>query len=263
MMDKEQILASGLLEQYVLGLTTPEENLEVEAYAEAYPEIKAEIENMQKAVEQYALQYSIPPAQNLKQDIMSEIDELSDKLSPKQVPANARPASTWLLSALAACVALLLFASLRLYKDNRSLDDKFNVVNAEYATFKENCERQKASHQETLQLFAVLKDNQTIPVRLGGTDLAPEAQAVVYWNQNSELAYLNVINLPKPPKGKQYQIWADVKGEMIDMGVFDGENTDLQSVNFIANAESFNITLEPMGGSKHPTVELLHANGKV
>ena len=40
MKDKESILQSGLLEQYVLGLTTPEQNKEVESYAQAYPEIK-------------------------------------------------------------------------------------------------------------------------------------------------------------------------------------------------------------------------------
>ena len=60
-MDKERFLKTGLLEQYVLGLTTPEEDLEVERYAESFPEIQSEIDSMRSAMEEYARQYSIPP----------------------------------------------------------------------------------------------------------------------------------------------------------------------------------------------------------
>jgi hypothetical protein len=38
------------------------------------------------------------------------------------------------------------------------------------------------------------------------------------------------------------------------------EATDLQLINYIARAESLNITLEPLGGSEQPTVELLYVN---
>ena len=253
MKDKDQILSSGLLELYVLGLTTPEQNEEVKAYAEAYPEIKAEIAAMQKAIEQYAMQYSIPPAKNAKKNILNEIDQLENPKT-EAVPTRTRPMNRWIVAAAAASIALLFFASLRLYKENTELARQVNKTTAEFETFKVACERQQARQTETLQLFALLKDEKTIPVRLSGTQLAPQAQAVVYWNQQSELAFLNVLDLPKPPDGKQYQIWADVEGEMIDMGVFDAELKDLQPVAFIKNAESFNITLEPLGGSKHPTV---------
>ena len=53
-MDKERFLESGLLEQYVLGLTSEEETREVERYAQAFPEIRAEIDLLRKAVRQYA-----------------------------------------------------------------------------------------------------------------------------------------------------------------------------------------------------------------
>ena len=53
-MDKERFLQSGLLEQYVLGLTSEEENEEVERYARAFPEIQSEIDILQIAVMQYA-----------------------------------------------------------------------------------------------------------------------------------------------------------------------------------------------------------------
>ena len=40
-MNKEEFLTSGLIEQYVLGLTSPEEDRIVERFAEEYPEIEA------------------------------------------------------------------------------------------------------------------------------------------------------------------------------------------------------------------------------
>ena len=60
-MNKERFLASGLIEQYVLGLTTPDEAQEVERYARAYPEVQAEIDALRGAIEQYAAQYAVPP----------------------------------------------------------------------------------------------------------------------------------------------------------------------------------------------------------
>ena len=61
-MNKERFLASGLIEQYVLGLTTPDEAQEVERYARAYPEVQAEIDALRGAIEQYAAQYAVPPS---------------------------------------------------------------------------------------------------------------------------------------------------------------------------------------------------------
>lgn len=122
----------------------------------------------------------------------------------------------------------------------------------------------KIDDSETLdRTFAFVSESETKTIVLGGTNIAPEAQAIVYWNEQEKAACLNILKLPDLPNDKQYQIWADVKGEMIDMGLIEDARESIQMVNFIADAESFNITLEPRGGSEHPTVELLQANGKI
>ena len=100
-------------------------------------------------------------------------------------------------------------------------------------------------------------------MNITGTGLSPDANVVVYYNAEEESALLNVLNLPAPPAGKTYQMWADVEGVMIDMGVFEVNDPSLREMVFIKHAESLNITLEPLGGSDHPTVSLLQANGKV
>ena len=56
-----------------------------------------------------------------------------------------------------------------------------------------------------------------------------------------------------------YQMWADVDGEMINMGLVPAEQ-DYIPLRYIDKAESLNITIEPAGGSEHPTVEQLISN---
>ena len=65
-MDKEKFLSSGLLDQYVLGLTSAKEAEIVHRYAEAFPDIKATIISLQSALEQYARANSLGPSTKLK-----------------------------------------------------------------------------------------------------------------------------------------------------------------------------------------------------
>jgi len=58
--------------------------------------------------------------------------------------------------------------------------------------------------------------------------------------------------------GNTYQMWSDVDGEMIDMGLLQ-TNEELITLKYIDKAESLNITIEPAGGNDHPTVEKLIA----
>ena len=255
-MDKDKFLNSGLLEQYVLGITTPEESAEVERYLHQFPEIEQELSSMRSAVENYAKQYAINPPPEVKGQIMEEIDQIT------QPKPNTNSSPTWRWLPIAALLASLYFV-FSFYQDNQRLKANLEENEAALQSFQASCEEEKKKCAETAQLYAYLTDDHTQAVTLRGTPLAPDAHVIVYWNEQQQNAMLNVLQLPKPPKGKQYQLWADVEGEMIDMGIFDTETASLVSMTFIAHAESLNITLEPEGGSEEPTVELLQANGYI
>ena len=49
-MDTEKYIASGILELYVAGTLSEEENLDIARYAQEYPEIKREIEAIEAAI---------------------------------------------------------------------------------------------------------------------------------------------------------------------------------------------------------------------
>jgi len=64
---------------------------------------------------------------------------------------------------------------------------------------------------------------------------------------------ISTKQLPELDDQHDYQMWADVEGVMINMGIIE-RNKEMLAMNYIENAESLNITIEPSGGSDHPNV---------
>ena len=260
-MDKDKFLQTGLLEQYVLGLTDEEESEKVEAYIDAYPEIKQELKTMRSALNQYAKQYAVMPPKELKNRVMESIDgEAKQKRA-----ANNNGISSF--SRVAKGVAILLIGILGVtaasfYKGKTAAQDQYNALQNEFQEFKEECESEKARLQQTQRIYAFINAPETRAVPLAGTAMQPEARAVAFYNTKSQEAYINTSSLPVPPQGKTYQLWADVEGEMVSMGVLQ-QQSEPQRVQYVDHAESLNITIEPEEGSEEPTVELLLANGPV
>ncbi|TXB64114.1 anti-sigma factor [Phaeodactylibacter luteus] len=266
-MNKDKFLQTGLLEQYVLGLTDEAEAREVEAYAEAYPEIAQEIKEMRGALDDYARQYAIMPPEELKSRVMKEIEGSGHRSDPAP-SAGQEINGSGSFSALSSWVNPILVIGLMclsflFYRGKANAELQLSSLSNEYSVFRQDCEEEKESLRQAQRVYASLNQPGTRPYELKGTALNPNAVAWVYLNQEEQVAYLNAQPLPAPPPGKTYQLWADVEGEMINMGVVDYLQKDLQLMNFIAGAESLNITIEPEGGSDHPTVELLLANVKV
>ncbi len=71
--DKEYI-NSGMLEQYVLGYTSPAESTEVELMAATYPAIKMEIEAIHESLEAYAMEQAIKPNPIIKPFLLATVD---------------------------------------------------------------------------------------------------------------------------------------------------------------------------------------------
>lgn len=74
MKNVNEYINSGILEMYVLGLTSVEENKEVEAYAASHPEIKNEIDAISEALVNYSETTSPAIDPTLKPMIMATID---------------------------------------------------------------------------------------------------------------------------------------------------------------------------------------------
>jgi len=251
-MTKEQFRNSGLLEQHVLGLTSPEDEELVQSYLSRYPELKKEVHDLHQAMEQYVRQQEIPPPPRVRARNEAQLSKLQQSI--------LRRSRTVAVVAVVASIFLGLFA-LWLLRSNRGIHQEINKTEAEFAALKEYCEKSQLEAQSQLLLFANLQDPATRSIILKGTALAPNNFAIAYWNPTQQQGWIAPNNLPPLPPGTQYQIWADIEGVMVSIGLIPPGSNDLVTIQYLPEAESLNITQEQLGGAEHPNVGLLTVNG--
>ena len=263
-MDIKAYIESGILEQYLLGMTSQTESQEVEGYASKYPQIRKELDLIETTLFKYASSFSITPPIGLKDRILNNIDDTSVPSSSKETQGIKKKSYFW---EGVAFLSTILLAGLSLYHFNQTekLNNENQKLENEYQLLKEECDTKSQKEIEINKNIAFLRDADTKPIRMKGTPLSPESEAVVYWNEESKSAYLDIAALPKPAQGKQYQLWAIVDGKPVDMGVFDlpASNGDFTEVPFIVEPQAFAVTLEPLGGVESPTMDQMYVIGEI
>ena len=248
-MDIKKYIESGVLEHYLLGLLSEKEAQEVERLASEYPEIRVELNAMEESLEGFAQANSTPMPEGLSDKILKTIDE-----QPAQKPKISNDRKAQLFWAI---FSFLLFAvASKFYFDNQDLKQNLNQKQIQIDSLQQVIDT-------TQRALEICEGTQKIIMR--GTDKAPRAIASVDYNIENQTATLAIIDMPEPPSDKQYQLWAIVEGNPVDMGVFEilaGSNLS-QNVPFIENAQAFAVTLEPRGGSVNPTLEEMVVIGNI
>ena len=119
-------------------------------------------------------------------------------------------------------------------------------------------ERVQAENQELARVMDVVGSPHLRLVALGGQAGATNADGRVLWAPEDKKAVLYATGLPKPPAGKDYQLWV-IEGSMPrSEGVFpvDAQGAArhvLPEVPAAGGVGAFAVTLEPAGGVPAPT----------
>ncbi len=247
----QSFLESGLLEEYLMGLTSESDTLKVEQYIERYPEVKEVYEKLQDDVEQFAMKYRATMPSSLKKKIMGNIE--------------ASTASKWngLTSIMAGVAMVFLASTLFLFYQQKDLQNQYSETKEQYAELKAACEAKDKTFAELEKEHFILSHHLTEKVSLNGNGMGSGLEANAYWNKAAEASFMNIVHLPEPPEAHCFQLWADVDGEMVNMGVIKKNSEGLFTLPFKTNATSLNITVEPTGGSHHPTVSRLVASTRI
>jgi anti-sigma-K factor RskA len=273
--DKEEYIASGVLELYAAGALSLEERQDVERVAAGSPAVRAALEEACAVMEQYAALHAVQPRPALKERMLHQIEASS----PAAVAAgeqNVRElypvedtressAYKWMFAASIVLFLLSGFMSFRFYRNWQGAEQRLSQALATQQTLAQNY--QTASYQlaQQQQVLRVLRDGGFRSVRLQGVEAHPDVNVTVYWKAGEQQVYVDALQLPAPPAGRQYQLWALLDGKPIDAGMIDtdGSGAPLQQMRPIGAAQAFAITLEPTGGSVNPTMEQLCAMGEV
>jgi anti-sigma-K factor RskA len=269
-------IESGILELYVLGQLTRQEEQDVHTMASKFPEISEEIRAIEMAMERYALQNSIAPRIGLDTEIVAKLhapDETPTAIN-EHVPVFKQHAGTRvknLLLALAACITLLLAVTIALIASQSKLNEAkhqiatLSLQNTRFASTAAYMERNNADLKKIADL---VNDPKWAVVRLAGTKSQPASKMTVYWNKRERNVILDQSRtvLPANDPEHQYQLWALVDGKPVDLGVFDVKADPgklLLEMKAIPKAQAFAVTLEKRGGSVSPTMDQMFVLGNI
>ena len=263
-METNDIISSGLLELYLLGLTNEQETAQVIALAKVHPEVAAEIQSIESGLETYAKMHAVTPSGNSRQKILSAVTGTPARDYQTNTNGNAEMAKVvsitpaWKYIAAASIVFLIGSAIL-----NVIYYDKYKSVSKDYsaAVFEKNrAQDQLAALEETNKEMkndmGVVQSKYSQAVSLKGLEKAPDAAAKIFWMKNTGDVYIDASNLPDAPKGMQYQFWGIVDGKAVDGGLIvfnkQGDKFRIHKMKSFAHAEAFAVTLETEGGHPQP-----------
>ena len=291
-MSKEDYIASGILELYAAGGLTQTEREEVEQQALVSPEIKAALDEACAAMEAYARLHAVRPRQGLKNLILSQLEVPSvpsvsyplaeatsnnvpvvEETKEQAEPLPLYPEATeeqaspykWMFAASISLFLISGMMSFHFYNKWQQAEERLAIAAVEEQRLARNFETVASKAQWQQEALAVLQDPDIKHVRLQGVEAHPEASILVYWNPIQKQVYVMNSNLPSPPAGKQYQLWALDNGKPIDAGMIplNQEKNSLQKMKLINKAQAFAVTLETEGGSINPTLEQLMVMGEI
>ncbi|MFK7774782.1 MAG: hypothetical protein AB8F94_21765, partial [Saprospiraceae bacterium] len=177
-MTKEEFIKTGLCEQYVLGLTTPEESEMVEEMLKTYPELKGDCRGLENCMEKYARAHAIPPPATLKKSVMSKIDEM-DAL--EKAARNNYSIPKWIVISAAASLVGLLFFSFFAWDGKSKAENEMAILSTEFQQFQKDCEQIENDKMIFASQNSFLKDPNTTHIHLRGED---NTLAIAYWNEN-------------------------------------------------------------------------------
>ncbi|MEJ2162050.1 MAG: anti-sigma factor [Robiginitalea sp.] len=243
-------LETDLLEKYLLDTTSAEETAKVERYIAMYPEVRDTYRELEENLEKFARLYSRKTPDGLRERILSSIRK------------GEKGRIRFIRYAIAASITALFFAgsSYFFWDQNQSLQQENALVNNKIQVLEADMKEQL---EDVRNQFIVLNNPETRKYLMNGNRKASELKAVAYVNPVKKLSYINVQNLPQLPEDQCYQMWAEVNGEMVNIGVLKdfGGKDKLLALPYGEKALSY-ITIEPKGGNTSPSVQNIVANIK-
>lgn len=246
-MDIQQYISGGIIEMYVLGLCSPEEERELEQLRNSYPELDKAVTEYESELKRNMLQQSTLPDEATDKKILATLAAMQ---KPALVVSMQAAKSAWLKPfAAAASILLLLSAGFNyyLYRQTKKIAPVVNNIT-------------------TLPVndYAVLNNPKITPVAMYGVGYHAICRCTMFWDKQTGKMYMMIHHLPKSSVKQDYQLWAMVDGKAVSIGIVNDEIRGRFSEmnNIPGGATSFIITLENAGGATVPTMNETYLEGE-
>lgn len=261
-MDIKEYIASGIIEEYVLGAVSSQEKQEVECMSHIYPEVKEALKSYEKVIENFAMANAVSPPKDLKNKIFKNLETKVVSIQKEITTIEKPKPNIYTLISIAASI-LLLIAGYSYYQIENKNALLLEASNKSILLKEENSILSQINNQFENRI-SFYKDTLTNKVELLGTDNHPNLTLNLFWNKasNQVIAYGN--SLPILNKEKEYQLWAIVNSVPVSLGKLDSAEETVTFIELLDDAkkvEAFAVTIEPLGGSESPTMEEMQVIG--
>jgi anti-sigma-K factor RskA len=207
---------------YIFGLLEGKEVGDFEMQIHSNGELRTLVDELDETAAQFAHTAPLHPlSPGLRSQVLSR--------TPKRKAIQIRPLQTWIPWAIAAALALTV----------------------SYLVSEQNHLRHRITRLEARDFFAEI---QVAPLhsKMAG---APDASAVVVWNEKRQRGLLQISELPANEADRDYELWLiDPRyPQPVNGGVFHVSNSEFRQIAFqpaepVREAKGFAISLERKGG---------------
>jgi anti-sigma-K factor RskA len=263
-----------LLAGYVLGNLSPEELIQFNQYLAQNPESQHEVARLQKTLALLPLSLVEEQApKNLKARIrasaysaMEESELLNATFSTAK--NNKRKFQKLLKSKIKAGIALMAIAILGW--QTYHLKQQVNLAESQVETLlqaKAESETARTNFVRYRETVSLLYQPKNRLLNLTGFESSVRASGSLLISPDRKIAVLVLQNIPNPPPGKIYQMWAVVNGQKINCTQFrpDRDGTVLLQMpvtNWIATP-MVTITVEPEGVTSKPSNNMVMSSPQI
>jgi anti-sigma-K factor RskA len=250
------------LARYAMGTLDDRDRAEVESHLGTCGECRRELEALRSDLALVAMSVTGPqPPQRARQRLMDSIGtEKEEARRPQSSPVIGRLRPRWLGLAPVGVAILLAITSLGLLLEVQRLKEANTRVVAEL-------KREKVDSAHAKEVLAMLDDPQAQNVTLRRVNDARQPQIKTVYQKGKGHILLLATNLEPIPDDKVYQLWLLPASGAAPMprGTFRIDNSGngmmLDTMDETGvEAKGFAITVEPVGGSKTPTMPIKYAS---
>lgn len=243
------LLESDLLERYLLGDVSYQEEVQVEHFLDTSEEVKVAYNTLEENLEIYSKSFAVKAPETVLDNVLESI-----KTETHTVDSNKRSIPWYFI---AACVTTLLFGAttVTLWKQNRLLSTTNNSVAGQIENLKEDIVSTNARLENMKSKYAVLSAPETQKYLINGNERAKNLRTVAYVNPKERLSAINVLSVPDLPEDKELKMWAEINGEMVCLGVIEKADKKLMALPFKDNASNYKITIDSKGNKDFASID--------
>jgi hypothetical protein len=246
-MNKEELnifLESGIIERYIIGEATPDEEELLLELAGKHNEIAEALHKSEMLIHQIVKGSEIELPQSL-----------SDRIFRRTSAKPRFDVFKFSSLAFAAMSTVLLWFYVE-------VSNNFTENKADFQALQIECDEQSENYAGLKSVLEMVSDTATIRVALNPTQEDALSSALVWFNRTSGEVILSTSNLEGLDQDFDYQLWAIIDNVPVSMGVVEiDEENKFVRVDFRNNPAAFAISIEPKGGSESPTSERIIAVG--